>query len=54
LRARPLSPPCRLAVCPAGHDDVKGRKKTMTTPDTGAMRPLLFPDDLQFWYETLR
>jgi len=19
-----------------------------------AMRPLLFPDDLQFWYETLR
>src|SRR6516164_5250754 len=29
----------------------------MSTPDTGAMRPLpqlLFPDDLQFWYETLR
>ena len=26
----------------------------MTTTDTTAMRPLLFPDDLQFWYETLR
>ena len=29
----------------------------MSTPDTGAMNPLpqlLFPDDLQFWYETLR
>ena len=26
----------------------------MSTTDTGAMRPLLFPDDLQFWYETLR
>src|SRR5215472_10550686 len=30
------------------------RKKTMTTTDTSAMRPLLFPDDGQFWYETLR
>lgn len=26
----------------------------MTTTDTIAMRPLLFPDDQQFWYETLR
>ena len=29
----------------------------MTTTDTSAMNPLpplLFPDDLQFWYETLR
>ena len=26
----------------------------MTTTDTSAMRPLLFADDLQFWYETLR
>ena len=26
----------------------------MSTTDTGAMRPLLFPDGLQFWYETLR
>ena len=26
----------------------------MNTTDTGAIRPLLFPDDLQFWYETLR
>jgi len=26
----------------------------MTTTDTVAMRPLLFADDLQFWYETLR
>src|SRR5215472_15937918 len=26
----------------------------MTTTDTVAMRPLLFPDDQQFWYETLR
>ena len=29
----------------------------MTTTDTMAIRPLpqlLFPDDLQFWYETLR
>src|SRR5215469_5312501 len=26
----------------------------MTTTDTMAMRPLLFPDDTQFWYETLR
>ena len=26
----------------------------MTTTDTMAMRPLLFPDDQQFWYETLR
>ena len=26
----------------------------MSTTDTMAMRPLLFPDDLQFWYETLR
>ena len=29
----------------------------MSTTDTGAMNPLpqlLFPDDLQFWYETLR
>jgi len=26
----------------------------MNTTDTTAMRPLLFPDDGQFWYETLR
>ena len=26
----------------------------MNTTDTSAMRPLLFPDDLQFWYETQR
>ena len=26
----------------------------MSTTDTMAMRPLLFPDDTQFWYETLR
>ena len=26
----------------------------MNTTDTTAMRPLLFPDDQQFWYETLR
>ena len=26
----------------------------MNTTDTIAMRPLLFPDDQQFWYETLR
>ena len=26
----------------------------MSTTDTVAMRPLLFPDDQQFWYETLR
>jgi len=26
----------------------------MTTTDTSAMRPLLFPGDQQFWYETLR
>jgi len=26
----------------------------MSTTDTSAMRPLLFPDDQQFWYETLR
>ena len=26
----------------------------MATTDTGAIRPLLFADDLQFWYETLR
>ena len=26
----------------------------MSTADTIAMRPLLFPDDGQFWYETLR
>ena len=26
----------------------------MSTTDTVAMRPLLFPDDTQFWYETLR
>ena len=26
----------------------------MNTSDTMAMRPLLFPDDQQFWYETLR
>jgi hypothetical protein len=26
----------------------------MNTTDTSAMRPLLFPDDQQFWYETLR
>jgi len=26
----------------------------MSTTDTMAMTPLLFPDDLQFWYETLR
>src|SRR6516162_7811138 len=26
----------------------------MSTTDTVAMRPLLFPDDPQFWYETLR
>ena len=26
----------------------------MTTTGTTAMRPLLFPDDHQFWYETLR
>jgi hypothetical protein len=24
----------------------------MSTTDTAAMRPLLFPDHLQFWYET--
>ena len=32
----------------------EGKKETMSTTDTGAMRPLLFADDLQFWYETLR
>ena len=26
----------------------------MSATDTMAMRPLLFPDDTQFWYETLR
>src|SRR5215469_14319345 len=26
----------------------------MSTTDTMAMRPLLFPDDTQFWYETPR
>ena len=26
----------------------------MTATGTSAMRPLLFPDDQQFWYETLR
>jgi hypothetical protein len=26
----------------------------MNATDTTAMRPLLFPDDQQFWYETLR
>ena len=26
----------------------------MNTTDTSAMRPLLFPTDGQFWYETLR
>ena len=26
----------------------------MNSTDTIAMRPLLFPDDQQFWYETLR
>ena len=26
----------------------------MSATDTMAMRPLLFPDDQQFWYETLR
>ena len=26
----------------------------MTATDTSAMRPLLFADDQQFWYETLR
>lgn len=26
----------------------------MSTTDTSAMRPLLFPDDQQFWYETQR
>ena len=26
----------------------------MNTMDTSAMRPLLSPDDQQFWYETLR
>ena len=26
----------------------------MNTTDTMAMRPLLFSEDLQFWYETLR
>ena len=27
---------------------------TMTAADTSAMTALLFPDDQQFWYETLR
>ena len=26
----------------------------MTTTDARPIPPLLFPDDLQFWYETLR
>src|SRR5215831_3533650 len=30
------------------------RKEGRNTTDTTAMRPLLFPDDRQFWYETLR
>src|SRR6516164_6103301 len=32
----------------------EGRKEAMSATDTMAMRPLLFPDDQQFWYETLR
>jgi hypothetical protein len=32
----------------------EGRTETMSTTDTMAMRPLLFPGDTQFWYETLR
>src|SRR6516164_10364327 len=32
----------------------EGRKEGMNTSDTMAVRPLLFPDDQQFWYETLR
>src|SRR6516162_3452521 len=41
---------------PASQHRRKARRKeeAMTTTDTMAMRPLLFPDDQQFWYETLR
>src|SRR6516225_10140764 len=38
-----------------GGPPIKSRKKERrNTSGTIAMRPLLFPDDTQFWYETLR
>src|SRR6516165_7916180 len=51
-----MQPGANLAPGRPASTGGKARRKeeTMTTTGTTAMRPLLFPDDQQFWYETLR